>query len=102
MTTEKFIKKIILKAIIFIILTTFIISFTNSMDALASNYITLGQMENDDVMFVVMETYNNAIRPTATLAYTAITLYIITTFGIDIFKFTKNKMNGENKNEKLD
>ena len=102
MTTEKFIKKIIIKAIILIILTTFIVSFTNSMDALVSNYIALGQMENDDVMFVVMETYNNAIRPTATFAYTAITLYIIATFGIDIVKFIKNKMNGEKKNEKLD
>ena len=101
--TNPFVKKLIIKIIIFVIATVLLGAIANAMNTIIANYLALGQMENSDEMFVFMETYNNGIRPALVFAYTAIVLCIVIDTGIDIYNYVYQlKKNGENKNEKLD
>ena len=60
----QFIKKLLIKIVILVILFTAVITFLNAGGVIINNYIALGQMENSDGMFILMEMYNNCIKPT--------------------------------------
>ena len=101
MTTEKFVKKTIIRIIIAVLIAVFMFGFLNAADAIISNHLALGQMENSDGMFILMEMYENAIQPVALGILTAIIGYNIGAIAYDTYKFIKTKRNGENENEKV-
>jgi hypothetical protein len=100
MTTEKFVKKTIVRIVVMILISVFAFSFMNASNAIISNYVALGQMENSDGMFIFMEIYNNAIRPIMVGILTAVIGYGVGMIVYDTYKFIKRKRNGEKENEK--
>ena len=101
MTTEKFIKKTIIRIIVVVLVSVFMLSFLNAADAIISNHLALGQMENSDGMFILMEMYENAIQPIALGILIVIIAYNIGVIAYDTYKFIKTKRNGEKENEKV-
>jgi hypothetical protein len=99
MTTEKFVKKTIVRIVAMILISVFAFSFMNASNAIISNYVALGQMENSDSMFIFMEIYNNAIRPGMVGILTAVIGCGVGAIIYDTYKFIK-KRNGEKENEK--
>lgn len=94
MTTKRFIIKTVIKIIIYAIISTIVLSLLNS--PIISNNIALGQMQNDDALFILMETYNK-IRPFITIIYGLITALFVGVTICDTYKFIKTKTNkGEN------
>lgn len=94
MTIKKFIIKNTIKVIVFIIIST--IEMTLLQSPVISNEIAMGQMQNDNTLFMLMETYNN-LRPIVSLIYGCIVVWFIATLGLDIYKFIKTKIKGENE-----
>jgi hypothetical protein len=93
-TTKRFIIKTVIKIIIYAIISTIVLSLLNS--PIISNNIALGQMQNDDVLFILMETYNK-VRPFISIIYGLITALFVGTAIYDTYKFIKTKTNkGEN------
>lgn len=101
MTTEKFIKKTIIKVIVIVLISVFVFGFMNAANAIISNHLALGQMENSDGMLIIMEMYKNAIRPTILWILTAVIVYNAGAIAYDVYKFIKIKRNGENENDKV-
>ena len=100
MTTEKFVKKTIVKMIVIVLISVFAFSFMNASNAIISNYVALGQMENSDGMFIFMEMYKNAIQPTMLGIVAVVIGYNVGVIIYDTYKFIKTKRNGEKENEK--
>lgn len=96
MTTEKFIKKLLIKIILIVIITTCITTFLGAFGTIIGNQIALGQMENDDTWFVIMEMYNNFLKPTLTVVLFAFITYIVGTLAYDSVKFFKSKSTKSN------
>ena len=86
--TKQFIKKTIRKIVIFAFFMIVITSIFQSMSPIVSNEIALGQMQNSNEAFVLMETFNK-IRPIRTAVYTGIIVWFVYTIGRDIYKFAK-------------
>ena len=91
MPTNKFIKKVILKIILLTIICVAIISFLNAGTAIINNSIALEQFENSDTWFIMMEMYNNFLKPTCYTSVILVSSYIVVTIIFDIIKFIKNK-----------
>ena len=100
MSTNNFIKRTIIKAVLLIIAAIIISTVSVTIDTIISNNLALGQMENDDGLYVMMELYQNTLQPILTLVFTIVIVTISFTIGLDIYKFIKTKMNGEKENEK--
>ena len=94
MSTKKFLIKTTVKIIIYAIISTIALNLLNS--PIISNNIALGQMQNDDSLFVLMDTYNK-VRPFISIIYGFITCVFAGTTIYDTYKFIKTKTNkGEN------
>ena len=92
----QFIKKLLIKIAILVILFTAVITFLNAGSAIINNYIALGQMENSDGMFILMGMYNNFIKPTLLVVTYTVTAITSVTLGLDIYKFVKTNKRKEN------
>ena len=99
MSTKKFIIKTVAKIIIFAIVS--IIALTLLQSPIISNEIALGQMENSNELFLLMETYNK-IRPFIVVIYSCIVLWFTGTVGYDTYKFIQTKLKEKTKDEKDD
>ena len=95
MTTEKFVKKTIVRIAIVVIISIFAFSFMNAADAIVSNHLALGQMENSDGLFILMEMYENAIQPTMLGILSFVIVFNFGAISYDTYKFIKSKRNGE-------
>ena len=94
MSNKKFVVKTTIKVIIFIIISTIAMSLLKS--PVITNEIAINQMQNSDTSFMLWETYNK-IRPIVRLIYGCIVVWFIATIGLDIYKFIKTKIKGENE-----
>lgn len=92
MTLKKFITKTVVKVIMFVFVMAIISSIIQTMSPIISNGMALGQMENSDEMFVIMNTYNK-VRPIVNATYAGITILFMYTIGRDTYKFVKNHKN---------
>ena len=92
----QFIKKLLIKIAILVILFTAVITFLNAGSAIINNYIALGQMENSDGMFILMEMYNNFIKPTLLVVTYSVALIVSVTIATDVYKFIKINRKKEN------
>lgn len=94
MTIKKFIIKTVVKIIIFAIISTIALSLLTS--PVITNELALGQMENSNELYMLMETYNK-IRPFIEIIYGFVTALFAGTIIGDTYKFIKTKTNkGEN------
>lgn len=92
MSTKKYIIKTVIKVIIFVIIST--IAMTLLQSPVISNKIALGQMENSDELFILMDLYNK-ITPIISIIYGCIVAGLAITIIYDTYKFIQTKRNGE-------
>ena len=97
MTTKKFVIKTIVKIFALAIIST--IALTLLRSPVITNQIALGQMQNDDIAFVIMDNYNRLL-PIVTVAYGVITLGFVGEIAYDSYKFIKTKTKEKKENEK--
>lgn len=94
MTTKKFIIKTVIKIILYAIISTIALSLLTN--PVITNELALGQMQNSNELYLLMETYNK-IRPFVSIIYGLITALFAATTIHGIYKFIKTKTNkGEN------
>ena len=89
MSKKRFIIKIVVKTLIFAILSTIAITFLQS--PVITNEIALGQMENSNELYVMWETYNK-VAPFVRVIYGCVVAGFIASVAYDIYKFVmKNR-----------
>ena len=94
MTTKKFIVKTATKIIMFAIISTIVLSLLTN--PIITNELALGQMQNSNELYLLMETYNK-VKPFISVIYGFITALFAGTTIRDTYKFIKTKTNkGEN------
>jgi hypothetical protein len=94
MTTKKFIIRTFIKIIIYAIISTIALSLLTN--PIINNELALGQMENSNELYLLMDTYNR-VRPFISIIYNLLTVFFAGTVIYDIYKFIKTKTNkGEN------
>lgn len=86
-----FIKTIITKILILIIIVSAVVCFMNASEAILNNYIALEQMEQSDVMFIIQQMYNNFLKPVLILVISLSTFLTCFQLVVDIYKFINLK-----------
>ena len=92
-----FIKKTAVKVIIFAVLMFIVAAVGQSMSPVISNNMALGQMQNSDEMYILMDTYYK-VRRIVSVAFAGIILLFTGSVARDIFKLVKT-INTENEKE---
>lgn len=92
--TQKFIRKTVIKFIVFIFLMTMVLIIAQSVSPIITNNLALGQMQNSDEAFVVMSTYYK-IRPILTTIMVGISILFAVAIAKDTYKFVKIVKNTE-------
>lgn len=90
MTIKKLARKILVKLIVYIILLGMIAAVLQSVEPLVSAEIALGQMENSNESFVVLNSYN-WLKSIRHAVYFVAWLMFTSTIARDVYKFIKNK-----------
>lgn len=94
MTTKKFIIRTVVKVLIYAIISTIALSLLTN--PVINNELALGQMENSNELYLLMETYNK-VKPFVSIVYGLITAWFAGDTIYDTYKFMKTKKNkGEN------
>ena len=94
MTTKKFIIKTAIKIFIYAIIST--IAFNFLTGPIITNELALGQMENSNELYVLMDSYNY-IKTIASVIYGFITVIFVATVTNNVYDFIKTRKNkGEN------
>lgn len=93
----RFVKKTIRKTILFAFLMIVVASVAQAISPVVTNEMALGQMQNSNEAFILMNTYSK-VRPIANAAYAGIIVWFTYTICCDVYKFTK-AINAENKKE---
>lgn len=94
MTTKKFIIKTTIKILIYAIISTIALSLLTN--PVINNELALGQMENSNELYLLMEAYNK-VKPFVSIVYGLITAWFACDTIYDVYKFIKTKKNkGEN------
>ena len=96
--SKQFVKKTIRRTLIFAVIMFIVAALGQSVGLVISNNMALMQMQNDNVMFVIMNTYNR-IKPIFNALYSCVILWFVYTLGRDTYKFAKNVNNTENNKE---
>ena len=96
MTYKRFIIKIARRIIWFACLMILVSTVAQSVSPIVSNEMALGQMQNSNEAYILMNTYNK-VRPIITAVYSGIIIWFTSTIARDIYKFVKTK---NTKNEK--
>ena len=94
MTTKKFIIKMTIKVLIYAIIST--IAFGLLTTPIINNELALGQMDNSNELYLLMDTYNK-IKPYISVIYGFITVFFATSVANDVYNFIQTK---KNKGEK--
>ena len=87
-TTKYFVKRTITRIVVFTVLMIIVSAVLQSVSPVVSNQMALGQMQNSDEMFVLMETYNK-VRPITNAAKVGIILWFTCTIARDTYTFVK-------------
>lgn len=95
--SKQFVKKTARRTMIFVFVMFVVAAIGQSISPFISNNLALTQMQNDNVMFAVMNTYNQ-IKPIFNALYSCVILWFVYTLGRDTYKFVKT-INTENEKE---
>ena len=90
MTTKKFIIKTVVNVLVYAIFSTIVLSLLTN--PIINNELAMGQMENSNELYLLMETYNN-VKHFITVIYGLITALFACTTIHDIYKFIKTRKN---------
>lgn len=90
MSNKKFIKKILVKVVCFIVFSVIIFSILSMISPILNNHLALEQMKNDDVSFMIWESWN-LIKKYTTTIYIFIALVFSGKIVVDIYNFIKSK-----------
>ena len=94
MSAKKFIMKTAIKIIAYAIFSTIALSLLTN--PIITNELALGQMQNSNELYLLMETYNK-VKPFISIIYGLITTLFAVTTICDTYNFIKTKTNkGEN------
>lgn len=94
MTTKKFIIKTTVKVLIYAILSTIALSLLTN--PIITNELAMGQMENSNELYLLMETYDK-VKSFTSIIYGLVTAFFVGTTVHDTYKFIKTKKDkGEN------
>ena len=94
MTTKKFIIKTTIKVLVYAIISTIVMTLITN--PIITNELALGQMQNSNELYLLMETYNKT-KHFVSIIYGLITALFAGTTIHDTYKFIKTKTNkGEN------
>ena len=91
-TTKQFITLLVIKIIIFIIVSTALFVILDASAPVLTNDIALGQLKNDDMSYITWELYNK-LRTIIEIIYYAVTVVCVVSWGYSIYKFVNNKNN---------
>ena len=91
-STKQFITSLVIKIIIFIVISTALFVILNACAPVITNDIALGQLENDDVSYIAWELYSR-LRTIIEIVYYAVTALCIISWGYSVYKFINNKNN---------
>lgn len=94
MNTNRFIVRILTKTIIYTIFSIVTFILLNSQPIITNN-IALGQMENSNELYLLMEIYNR-VKPFVSIIYGCITTGFVGTTIYDTYKFIQKENKGEN------
>jgi hypothetical protein len=83
---KQFVKKAVVKTIIFIAIMVIITAFVQAITPVISNDVAMGQLENSDELFVMMEMYNK-MKPLVDIAYILAAGLFMMSIGNDTYKF---------------
>lgn len=90
MTLQKLIKKTIFSIIGLAIILIIVGGFFTTANVMINNYLALGQLENDDTMFMFMQLYNNTLKPIVKLLVVCIASWTVIKILFNINKYLKN------------
>ena len=93
MQVTKLITSIALKMIVCVIIPIVVLSLLNN--PILNNTIALGQMENSNELYILMEAYNQATNYLTFVCSCTILCFIVSTI-FDIHNFISTKDKGEN------
>ena len=93
--TKQFVKKTARRTLIFVITMIIVAAIAQAISPVVTNELALTQMQNDNVMFVAMSTYNK-LKPIVDIVYSCVILWFVCTLGRDTYKFVKNINNNSN------
>lgn len=94
MSTKRFIIKTTIKVLAYAIFSTIALSLLTN--PIINNELALGQMQNSNELYLLMENYNK-VRPFISVIHGLITALFAWTTISDTYKFIKTKKNkGEN------
>lgn len=95
---KQFVTKMVRRTVIFTIIMIVVAAISQAMSPIITNNMALTQMENDNMTFVIMDTYNR-IKPIFNALYSCAILWFVCTLGRDTYKFAKTINNTENEKE---
>ena len=98
MTIKKYIVRTVVKVIIFMIISAIALSLLQS--PVITNEIAMGQMENSNETFMIMDAYNK-VAPIISIIYGCITVGFAVMIIDDTYKFIKTKTKEKMKNEEV-
>lgn len=91
MSTERFVRKLLIRIVVLIIICTITFSLNGAITTILNNHIAIGQLENDDAAFLTMELFNNALRPSINIIGVVVIIAVVASSIYDTIKFIKNK-----------
>lgn len=94
--TKQFVVKTLRKIIIFTLVMIIVTSIGQALNPIISNELALTQMQNDNTMFVIMDTYDK-VKPIITFIYAIVVIWFTSTIARDTYKFVKT-INTEKEN----
>lgn len=97
--TKQFVKKTARRTLIFAFVMIIVSAIAQAISPVITNEMALTQMQNDNVMFVAMNTYYK-LKPVVNIAYSCAILWFVCTIGRDTYKFAKSFNTIENEKEK--
>lgn len=95
--TTQFVKKMATQILMFVIIVSLVTIMIQSIGIVINNQMALTQMQNDDALFVAMNTYNK-LKSIVNIVYSGATIWFVYTLGRDTYKFAKT-INTENEKE---
>lgn len=94
MTTNRFAKRIIVRIFVYAVVSIIVANIMLNTPVITNN-IAMGQMENSNELYLMMETYNK-VKHFISIIYGFFTTYVVGVTVYDIFKFISKQNKGEN------
>lgn len=89
MMPRKFLVYTIIIGMIILLLSLTAVFIENTFNVIINNQLAVGQLENSDYTFMLMNLYCNIIKPIGTIILISINFILIVLEGINVYKLIK-------------